>query len=98
MVLEELEDFIYSLVYAIWYPFDLIIQMILSWLDQILDPFEQLLDLLYTLITTIYDFISSFFNYFPTTWGYIVSLIIVVKFAKLLFSYLEGVEILGFKI
>ena len=98
MVLEELGDFIYSLVYAIWYPFDLLIQMVLSLLGQILDPFDELLDLFYTLVMTVYDFISSFFNYFPTTWGYIVSLIILVKFAKLLFSYIEGVEILGIKI
>ncbi|QLC51109.1 hypothetical protein HWN40_13215 [Methanolobus zinderi] len=70
--LDDLSQLLGSLMDALLYPFKMLVLMVRSLLDQLLDPFLSLFDSVYSLFDAVYQFLDSVLSFFPGEWGVLI--------------------------
>lgn len=99
MVLSEIVDGFFTLIYAVFYPVQCLLSMFLGWINIIYTAFVDLVTAFTALFNTVYSFISTISTMlFPGTWGTLILIGFMIVFSLRVYHYLKDISIAGFKI
>lgn len=97
-IIEFFSEFLSTIINALWYPFSLIIDIVIGVIDSTFSPFVSLLQSVLGLFDVFYSFMDKVFHFFPTSWTILIGLTFLIRFLLWVYSYVKDISIAGFKI
>lgn len=95
----DFEQFLRELLFALIYPFKVILESIWSLISLVIGSFVGLVGNFFALFNAVYNLVVTFFSaWIPSPWLVLIVLMLIVTFALRLYWFLKDVSIHGYKV